>query len=193
MEQRPASYRAERSVRTHHYRAGRTAGTRSRQQAYTVRRQKILLPTSRRKKPHNGAQSLFRLWKRLFYFWGIFQNGPHRGTEAQSAIYFLFFPFFHPIFTSDSISEVCMTIGKTVEIPANRLLHLDFEVPIEVPIGKAQIELKVIPFVDKQKKSALKNTDNSLTPHTDALLNILSNLGDININEIREERLAKHL
>jgi hypothetical protein len=86
-----------------------------------------------------------------------------------------------------------MTIGKTVEIPANRQLHLDFEVPIEVPVGKAQVELKVISFVNKQKKSALKNTDKSLTPHTDALLNILSKLGDINIDEIREERLAKHL
>jgi hypothetical protein len=86
-----------------------------------------------------------------------------------------------------------MTIGKTVEIPADRRLHLDFEVPIEVPIGKAQVELKVIPFINKQNKSAPKNTDNSLTPHTDALMKILSNLGEINIDEIREERLAKHL
>jgi len=88
-----------------------------------------------------------------------------------------------------------MTIGKTVEIPANRRLHLDFEVPIEIPVGKAQVELKVIPFVNKQNKSANKNADSSLTshPHTDALLNIFSNLGDINIDEIREERLAKHL
>jgi len=86
-----------------------------------------------------------------------------------------------------------MTIGKTVEIPADRRLHLDFDVPVEIPVGRAQIELRVIPFVNKQNKSALKNIDNSLTPHTDALLNILSNLGDINIDEIREERLAKHL
>jgi sporulation-control protein spo0M len=86
-----------------------------------------------------------------------------------------------------------MTIGKTVEIPANRHLRLDFDVPVEIPVGMAQVELKVISFVDKQKKSAPKNSDNSLTPHTDALLKILSNLGDINIDEIREERLAKHL
>jgi len=86
-----------------------------------------------------------------------------------------------------------MTIGRTVEIPADRRLHLDFEVPIEIPVGKAQVELKVIPFINKQKKTALKNTDNSLTPHTDALLKIFSNLGEINIDEIREERLAKHL
>jgi hypothetical protein len=31
------------------------------------------------------------------------------------------------------------------------------------------------------------------TPHTDALLGILSGLGDITIEEIRDERLAKHL
>jgi len=86
-----------------------------------------------------------------------------------------------------------MTIGKTVEIPADRRLHLDFDVPIEVPIGKAQVELKVISILNKQKKSALKDTDNSLTPHTDALLKIFSNLGEINIDKIREERLAKHL
>jgi hypothetical protein len=86
-----------------------------------------------------------------------------------------------------------MTIGRTVEIPADRRLHLDFEVPIEIPVGKAQVELKVIPFGNKQNKSTLKITEKSLTPHTDALLKILSNLGDINLDEIREERLAKHL
>jgi len=95
--------------------------------------------------------------------------------------------------TIDRVPEVRMTIGKTVEIPADRRLHLDFEVPIEIPVGKAQVELKVIPFVNKQNKSALKNTDKSLTPHTDALFKIFSNLGDIDIDEIREERLAKHL
>ena len=86
-----------------------------------------------------------------------------------------------------------MTIGKTVEIPANRRLHLDFDVPIEVPIGKAQVELKVISIASKQKKSANEDIDNGLTPHTDALLKIFSNLGEINIDKIREERLAKHL
>ena len=85
-----------------------------------------------------------------------------------------------------------MTIAKTVEIPANRRLHLDFDVPIDVPTGKAQVELKVIPFINKQKKSLPKNTGNSLTPHTDALLKILSNIGEVNIDEIREERLAKY-
>ena len=83
-----------------------------------------------------------------------------------------------------------MSVTQTVEIPANRRVHLDFEVSNEIPIGKAQVELKVIPFVKKQQKSVFKNADSSRTPHTDALLNIFSNLGDINIDEIREERLA---
>jgi len=86
-----------------------------------------------------------------------------------------------------------MSVTQTVEIPANRRVHLDFEVPNEIPVGKAQVELKVISFVNKKQKSALKKADSNRTPHTDALLNILSNLGDINIDEIREKRLAKHL
>jgi hypothetical protein len=102
-------------------------------------------------------------------------------------------------FFSFFVDSMCVT--QTVDIPADRRLHLDFEVPIDIPIGKAQIELKVISFANKQNKPALKNTgcnagysaDNCLTPHTDALLNILSNLDDVNIDEIREERLAKHL
>ena len=32
-----------------------------------------------------------------------------------------------------------MSITQTIEIPANRRVHLDFEVPIDIPIGKAQI------------------------------------------------------
>jgi len=34
-----------------------------------------------------------------------------------------------------------MSITQTIEIPANRRVHLDFEVPIEMPIGKAQISV----------------------------------------------------
>jgi hypothetical protein len=65
--------------------------------------------------------------------------------------------------------------------------------PIDIPVGKAQVELKVVSFVNGQKKFTPKNADSCLTPHTDALLNILSKLGEVNIDEIREERLAKHL
>jgi len=34
-----------------------------------------------------------------------------------------------------------MSITQTIEIPANRKIHLDFEVPIEIPIGKAQLSV----------------------------------------------------
>ena len=39
-----------------------------------------------------------------------------------------------------------MSITQTIEIPANRMVHLDFEVPVEIPIGKAQIS--VTPLVE---------------------------------------------
>jgi len=48
-----------------------------------------------------------------------------------------------------------------------------------VPIGKAKIELKVIPFA-KSSDKPVKKTDEQLTPHTDALLNIFSNMRTIN-------------
>jgi len=41
---------------------------------------------------------------------------------------------------------ISMTITQTVEIPANRRVHFDFEVPCEVPTGRAQVEFKIIPF-----------------------------------------------
>ena len=47
-----------------------------------------------------------------------------------------------------------MTITQTVEIPANRRLTID--IPPEVPAGKAQVELKVIPFakdIENQKEA----------------------------------------
>jgi len=34
-----------------------------------------------------------------------------------------------------------MTIEQTVDIPADRRVHLDFKVPVEIPIGKAQISV----------------------------------------------------
>ena len=93
-----------------------------------------------------------------------------------------------------------MTITQTVEIPADRWLKI--KVPKEVPAGEAQIELKVIPFGKKeegQKKLRLTKQQldellqNAETPISDSLTEILSDLGDITIEQIREERLAKHL
>ena len=98
-----------------------------------------------------------------------------------------------------------MTITQTVEITDSRRLHLDFEVPLEIPAGKARVELKVIPFAKPDEKPeasdppklslAKKKLDEILekSPITRELTGILSSLGDISIEQIREERLARHL
>ena len=89
-----------------------------------------------------------------------------------------------------------MTLIQTVDIPADRRITL--EVPPEIPTGKAQVELKVIPFVKKDSpgpgSSDPKNeSSSSQTPISDSLVGILAHLGDISLEEIRDERLAKHL
>jgi len=86
-----------------------------------------------------------------------------------------------------------MTITQTIEIPANRRILLDL--PPELPIGKAQVEVKIIPFVKKEDKPEppLKSLVGAATPRADALLGVLSHIGDISPEEIRTERLAKHL
>jgi hypothetical protein len=38
-----------------------------------------------------------------------------------------------------------MTIEQTVEIPVDRKLHLDFDLPFNLPSGKAKVELIVTP------------------------------------------------
>ena len=93
-----------------------------------------------------------------------------------------------------------MTIMQTVEIPANRRITLEF--PRHVPVGKAQIELKVVPFPKKQenheefrltKRELAEMLQNAQTPISDSLTGILEHLGDITVEQIREERLAKYL
>ena len=67
-----------------------------------------------------------------------------------------------------------MTIEQTVEIPLNRRLFID--VPLEVPAEKAPANNSKLP-----------------TPITDSLVGILASAGDINPEQIREERLVKYL
>jgi len=98
-----------------------------------------------------------------------------------------------------------MIITQTVEIPDSRRLYLDFEVPHGVPAGKARLELKVIPFAGNEEKSAAVKTPQfrlskselgemlDKSPITRELTGILSGLTDISIEQIREERLARHL
>jgi hypothetical protein len=38
-----------------------------------------------------------------------------------------------------------MTIEQTIEIPVSRKIHLDFEAPLSLPVGKAKVALTVTP------------------------------------------------
>jgi hypothetical protein len=86
-----------------------------------------------------------------------------------------------------------MTIEQTVEIPASHRVFFEFLAPKEIPAGPARVELKVTPVLEKQDKPVPETGKKSATPISDSLLGIFSSLGDISLEEIREERLAKHL
>ena len=89
-----------------------------------------------------------------------------------------------------------MTITQTVEIPNDRRVFFEFLAPQEIPAGKTKIEMKLTPFTEKEKsrKFNTEAANDPATPHTDALLNIVSRMSsDINIDEIRAERLKKHI
>ena len=91
---------------------------------------------------------------------------------------------FHTIFIS-------MTIEQIIDIPADRRIFFEFLVPKEIPTGPARIELQVTLVIGRQVRSDSKG--GSTTPRADRLLGIASHLGDISLEEIREERLAKYL
>jgi hypothetical protein len=92
-----------------------------------------------------------------------------------------------------------MTITQTVDIPADRRLYID--VPSEVPTGMAHLEVNVIPFDKQEDKPEIKGKnrftrkelDEMLKdcPITQKLTGILHT--DMTLDEIRTERLAKHL
>ena len=97
-----------------------------------------------------------------------------------------------------------MTLTQTVEIPDNRRLHLDLEIPREVTADKAYItiqfpvpvEVQAKPMAAKKKigmtrKELDEFLKNANTPISDSLLGILKT--DMTIDEIRMARLAKHL
>jgi hypothetical protein len=86
-----------------------------------------------------------------------------------------------------------MTITQTVDIPADRRVFFEFFAPKEIPTGQARLELKVTPVLERQDKPVPETSKKSATPLSDSLLGIFSELGDITLEEIREERLAKHL
>jgi len=99
-----------------------------------------------------------------------------------------------------------MTITQTIEIPADH--RLTIEVPREVPAGLAKLEVKLIPVVkehtdsrsdapkstderEKRHADALSKIRSQPTPRADALLGVAANLGDISLEQIREERLVE--
>ena len=84
-----------------------------------------------------------------------------------------------------------MTIEQTIEVPENRRFFFEFLAPKEIPAGPARIELKVTPVVEKQVTQ--ESVKEKPTPRADALLGILSHVGDISPEEIRAERMAKYL
>ena len=98
-----------------------------------------------------------------------------------------------------------MTITQTVDIPADHRVFFEFLAPREIPAGKTRVEVKLTPVVEKQDtalsaegratphKETLAEILSQPTPRADALSGILSGLGDITLEQIREERLAKYL
>ena len=82
-----------------------------------------------------------------------------------------------------------MTIEQTVDIPADR--RITIEVPPQIPTGRTNVIIQFpVPADTQPEGNAAKN---SPTPISDSLVGILSGMGDLDIDEIRMERLAKHL
>jgi hypothetical protein len=82
-----------------------------------------------------------------------------------------------------------MTIEQTIDVPADR--RITIEVPAKIPTGRTNVIIQ-FPFPADQQLVETVAKD-SPTPITDSLAGILSGIGDIDIDEIRMERLAKHL
>jgi len=82
-----------------------------------------------------------------------------------------------------------MTIEQTVDITADR--RITIEVPSKIPTGRTNVIIQFPYPSDMQPEETI--TKNSPTPISDSLVGVLSDIGDIDIDEIRMERLAKHL
>jgi len=82
-----------------------------------------------------------------------------------------------------------MTIVQTVDITPDR--RITIEVPPKIPTGRTNVIIQFpVPADTQSEENTVKN---SPTPISDSLVGILSGIGDIDIDEIRMERLAKHL
>jgi len=89
-----------------------------------------------------------------------------------------------------------MTITQTIDIPADRRITL--EVPCEIPTGPVVLTFTPASAVkhgsavaitsEKPGEATVRNT-----PRADRLLGAAMGLGGISLDEIRDERLSKHL
>jgi len=99
-----------------------------------------------------------------------------------------------------------MTITQTIEVPADRRVFFEFLAPEEIPAGPARVELKVFPVSEKQDEFSPVNVKEAPvsyrllsilgdkpTPRADRFLGIAKELGDITLEQIRDERLARQL
>ena len=82
-----------------------------------------------------------------------------------------------------------MTIVQTVDITPDR--RITIEVPTKIPTGRTNVIIQFPVPADTQSEG--NTAKNSPTPISDSLVGILSGIGDIDIDEIRMERLSKHL
>jgi len=85
---------------------------------------------------------------------------------------------------------------QMITIPSDHRVFFEFLAPKEIPAGPAKVELKVTPVIEKKNKPEPNISKDSVfskgsaTPISDSLLGILSHVGDITIEKIREERLT---
>jgi len=87
-----------------------------------------------------------------------------------------------------------MIATQTLEILADRRVFFEFLAPQEIPAGKVKVEVKLTPIADKTAGRRAEASSKKATPHTDALLGILSKIGgNIDPDEIRAERMTKHI
>ena len=89
-----------------------------------------------------------------------------------------------------------MTIEQTIEIPASRRIFLDL--PLELPIGRAKVEFTITP--ETEPKASVDGKIRLTKEMKEKLLQgekLRSLTGilhtEMSIEDIREERLAKHL
>jgi len=82
-----------------------------------------------------------------------------------------------------------MTITQTVEIPENRRLTID--IPRDVPTGRTSIILQFPDKKEEKPEPPLKCLIGVETPRSDRLLGAAASLGNITLDEIRDEWLTE--